>query len=92
MMKLFDTGNTRMAYAEAGPETGRAVLFLHGVTVDHVSMENAFEPHFRGAYAGCRRVYPDFPGHGASDCPLARANMPDLLEYNGREKLDHVLG
>lgn len=69
-----------MAFAENGPAAGPALLFLHGVTVDHVSMENAFEPYFRGDNAGCRRVYADFPGHGASDCPLARANMPDLLE------------
>lgn len=80
MIKRFDTGNTWMAYSEAGPEKGRPVLFLHGVTVDHVSMRNTFEPYFSGAAGGCRRVYPDFPGHGASDCPLTRANMPALLE------------
>lgn len=79
-MKKFDTGNTRMAYCTAGPSKGRPVLFLHGVTVDHVSMKNTFEPYFRGANAGYRRIYADFPGHGASDCPLTRANMPALLE------------
>lgn len=79
-MKRFDTGNTWMAYAEDGPEEGRPVVFLHGATVDHVSMKNTFEPYFAGANGGYRRVYPDFPGHGASDSPLTRANMPALLE------------
>lgn len=69
-----------MAYADAGPEKGRPVVFLHGATVDHVSMKNTFEPLFFGADAGYRRVYPDFPGHGASDSPLTRANMHSLLE------------
>ncbi|OGR44817.1 MAG: hypothetical protein A2X35_05850 [Elusimicrobia bacterium GWA2_61_42] len=79
-MKKFDTGQTWMSYAAAGPEKGRPVMFLHGVTVDHLSMKNTFEPYFRGANCGYRRVYPDFPGHGASDCPLGRANMRALLE------------
>ena len=79
-MKRFDTGNTWMAYDDAGPEKGRPVVFLHGATVDHVSMKNPFEPYFLGANDDCRRVYPDFPGHGASDSPLTRADMTALLE------------
>ncbi|HAN05510.1 MAG: hypothetical protein A2X29_03510 [Elusimicrobia bacterium GWA2_64_40] len=79
-MNKFDTGNTWMAYAEAGPEKGRPVVFLHGATVDHVSMKNTFEPYFTGPAAAYRRVYPDFPGHGASDSPLTRANITALLE------------
>jgi pimeloyl-ACP methyl ester carboxylesterase len=82
-MKKFDTGKTVMTYADAGPAAGRPVLFLHGVTVDHASMQNTFEPYFRGANGGYRRVYPDFPGHGGSDCPLGRANMNALLDDAG---------
>jgi len=79
-MKKYYTGETWISYHCAGPAKGRPVVFLHGATVDHVSMKNAFEPYFRGDNGGRRRIYPDFPGHGASGNPLVRANMADLLE------------
>jgi len=79
-MKKYNIGRTWISYDSAGPETGRPVVFLHGATVDHVSMKNTFEPYFPRRNGSHRRVYPDFPGHGASGRPLARANMPALLD------------
>lgn len=79
-MKFFDTGKISISYDTKGPADGRPLVFLHGATVDHVSMENTFEPYFRGRGSQHRRVYPDFPGHGASGHPLERATMRALLE------------
>ncbi|HAT72717.1 MAG TPA: hypothetical protein DCS63_07865 [Elusimicrobia bacterium] len=79
-MKKYDIGRTWIAYDAIGPGTGRPVVFLHGATVDHVSMKNTFEPYFPGRNGGHRRIYPDFPGHGASGRQLTRASMTALLE------------
>jgi pimeloyl-ACP methyl ester carboxylesterase len=43
--------------------TGRPLLVLHGVGVDHREAEACFEPAFDGV-AGYRRIYPDLPGMG----------------------------
>lgn len=82
-MKKHNTGKNWISYDSAGPEGARAVVFLHGATVDHVSMKNTFEPYFQGINGEHRRIYPDFPGHGASGHPLKRANMQALLEDVG---------
>ncbi len=79
-MKIFNTGKLDIAYDSKGPAGGPPVVFLHGATVDHVSMENTFEPYFRGRGVKHRRIYPDLPGHGASGHPLGRASMRGLLE------------
>lgn len=79
-MNNYNTGKTNIAYDSVGPEKGTPVVFLHGATIDHVSMENTFEPYFRCRNGKHRRVYPDFPGHGASGRKLDRANMRALLE------------
>ncbi len=42
-------------------------------------MKNTFEPYFKGMDREYRRVYLDFPGHGESGRPLARATMRALL-------------
>ncbi|PKM96973.1 MAG: hypothetical protein CVU79_10565, partial [Elusimicrobia bacterium HGW-Elusimicrobia-3] len=73
-MKRFDTGNTWMAYAEDGPEEGRPVVFLHGATVDHVSMKNTFEPYFAGANGGS--VADVFESAEALDANLEVKSIP----------------
>ncbi|OGR68676.1 MAG: hypothetical protein A2081_03810 [Elusimicrobia bacterium GWC2_61_19] len=78
-MEKYNVGRSWIAYDAIGPETGRPVVFLHGATVDHVSMKNTFEPYFRGRNGKNRRIYPDFPGHGDSGRPLTRATIPALL-------------
>ncbi|MBI4351287.1 MAG: alpha/beta hydrolase [Elusimicrobia bacterium] len=79
-MKSFNTGKVAISYAAKGPADGLPLVFLHGATLDHVSMRNTFEPYFRARGARHRRIYPDFPGHGASGRPLERATMASLLE------------
>lgn len=72
-----------LAYECLGPEDGVPLAFLHGATVDHVSMKNTFEQYFTGAGRGYRRVYVDLPGHGESEYSLRRADMACLLEEVG---------
>jgi pimeloyl-ACP methyl ester carboxylesterase len=43
--------------------TGRPVVVLHGVGVDHRETEACFEPAFESV-PGYRRIYPDLPGMG----------------------------
>lgn len=48
-------------YREFG--TGRPLLLLHGLPLDHRHMARDFEPLF-ASRAGWRRIYPDLPGMG----------------------------
>lgn len=58
--------------------TGRPLIILHGVTLDHRYMVEAMEPAF-GGVDGWRRIYVDMPGHGQSP-PDDRINsMDDVL-------------
>lgn len=82
-MKKYDAGSCRLAYDCFGPEDGVPLVFLHGATVDHVSMKNTFEPYFSGPGRGYRRVYLDLPGHGESGCSFFRANISDMLHDVG---------
>lgn len=82
-MEKYNTGTCSLAYECAGPEDGVPLVFLHGATVDHVSMKNTFEDYFTGAGRGYRRVYMDLPGHGESGCSVFRANMADMLKDVG---------
>jgi pimeloyl-ACP methyl ester carboxylesterase len=82
-MKKFDTGTAELAYEAVGSERGLPLVFLHGSTLDHVSMKNTFEKYFAGRDLEYRRVYVDLPGHGASGHSLLRANMGALLEDLG---------
>jgi pimeloyl-ACP methyl ester carboxylesterase len=78
-VKIYDTGTCRLAYECLGAGDGFPLLFLHGATVDHVSMKNTFEEYFGGRDGEYRRVYVDLPGHGASGYSFFRANMGDML-------------
>jgi haloalkane dehalogenase len=68
--RYVDVGGLRMAYVEAGPPDGEAVLLLHG------------EPSWSFLYrtvmavladAGLRAIAPDLIGFGRSDKPVATA-------------------
>lgn len=59
--------------------SGRPVLLLHGVTLDHRHMVETWEPIFRDV-PGWQRVYVDMPGHGQSGGDDAIASNSDLLE------------
>lgn len=48
--------------------TGRPLVVLHGLPLDHTAMEPSFEPVFEHR-AGWRRIYVDLPGHGKSPAP-----------------------
>ncbi|MDD5208449.1 MAG: alpha/beta hydrolase [Elusimicrobiales bacterium] len=82
-MEKYSAGSSLLAYARFGPEDGFPLVFLHGATVDHVSMKNSFEQYFRRAGRGYARYYIDLPGHGESDCPLFRAGITEVLNDLG---------
>jgi len=82
-MKKYDTGAAQLAYEVLGAEGGLPLVFLHGSTLDHVSMKNTFEGYFEGRDRDYRRIYVDLPGHGASGHSVLRANIKDLLEDLG---------
>lgn len=79
-MKKYRIGSTWISYDSCGADNGAPLVFLHGATVDHVSMKNTFEPYFQGLGTEFRRVYVDFPGHGESGHSLFRATLPALLK------------
>lgn len=48
--------------------TGRPLVVLHGLPLDHTAMEPSLEPVFDDR-PGWRRIYIDLPGHGSSPAP-----------------------
>ena len=78
-MKKYSVGPLSLAYDCFGPEDGVPLVFLHGATVDHVSMMNTFEQYFPGPGRGYRRGYVGLPGPRGTDCPFPRASMAGLL-------------
>ncbi len=83
VMKKYNTGSSSLAYECFGPEDGIPMVFLHGATVDHVSMKNTFEEYFSGLDREYRRVYVDLPGHGVSDYSFFRADVDNMLNEVG---------
>src|SRR3954462_14303870 len=59
--------------------TGRPVLVLHGVGVDHREAEACFEPALAGT-GGLRRIYPDLPGMGRTTAPATLRSADDVLD------------
>ena len=59
--------------------SGRPILILHGVTLDHRYMMDVLEPVFQGL-EGWKRVYVDMPGHGQSPAQDTIRSQDDLLE------------
>jgi len=70
-------GRVVVHYVEHG--TGRPVLVLHGVGVDHREAEACFEPALDGV-AGLRRIYPDLPGMGRTAAPDTLGSADDVLD------------
>ncbi|WP_323767152.1 alpha/beta hydrolase [Antarctobacter sp.] len=58
--------------------TGKPLIILHGVSLDHRYMMEAVEPVFDGL-DGWQRIYPDMPGHGQSPPRPEIASQDDLL-------------
>ena len=58
--------------------TGKPVLILHGVTLDHRYMMEVLEPAFVNT-PGFKRFYLDFPGHGQSPAQEDIRSQDDLL-------------
>jgi pimeloyl-ACP methyl ester carboxylesterase len=70
-------GQVVVHYAEHG--SGRPVLVLHGVGVDHREAEACFEQALDGV-AGLRRIYPDLPGMGRTSAPETLRSADDVLD------------
>ena len=67
---------TPIRYREAG--TGRPLLLVHGVTIDHRQMVREWEPAFEGR-TGWRRIYPDLPGRGETPAADWITSQDDML-------------
>ncbi len=75
--RTIDVGGIPIRYREAG--AGRALLLIHGVTIDHRSMVRDWEPVFEGR-SGWRRIYPDLPGRGETAAADWIASQDDMLQ------------
>lgn len=58
--------------------SGRPVVILHGVTLDHRHMVEILEPAFEGL-EGWKRIYVDLPGHGNSPPQDSIRSQDDML-------------
>ncbi len=77
----------RIAYREAGPADGVAILVLHGFTGTGASMG----PAVAGLATTHRVVSPDLVGHGASDAPEAvEAYNTEVVVGQLAGVLDHL--
>jgi pimeloyl-ACP methyl ester carboxylesterase len=70
-------GDSAIFYEEVG--TGRPLLLLHGMPLDHRHIANDFEPIF-AKRSGWRRLYPDLPGMGKTHAPDSLINQDQILE------------
>lgn len=70
-------GDTVLCYEDAG--TGRPLLLLHGLPLDHRHIANDFEPIFEKRN-GWRRLYPDLPGMGKTRAPDSLITQDQILE------------
>ncbi len=58
--------------------SGKPILILHGVSLDHRYMVDALEPAFQEV-SGWKRIYVDMPGHGKSPARNTIRSQDDLL-------------
>lgn len=70
--------------------SGRAVVILHGVTLDHRHMVEILEPAFEGL-EGWRRIYVDLPGHDKSP-PQDNIRSQDDMLASVKAFIPEVLG
>jgi pimeloyl-ACP methyl ester carboxylesterase len=73
-------GDTVLYYEDIG--TGRPLLLLHGMPLDHRHIARDFEPIF-AKRSGWRRLYPDLPGMGKTQAPDSLANQDQILALLG---------
>jgi pimeloyl-ACP methyl ester carboxylesterase len=66
-----------MYYEEVG--TGKPLLLLHGLTLDHRSIANDMEPLFANR-SGWHRLYPDLPGMGKTRAADWITHQDQMLE------------
>lgn len=66
-----------MFYDDVG--TGRPLLLLHGLPLDHRHIANDIEPLFKNR-SGWRRLYPDLPGMGKTKATERLVNQDQILE------------
>jgi pimeloyl-ACP methyl ester carboxylesterase len=66
-----------MFYEEVG--TGKPLLLLHGLPLDHRHIANDIEPLFENRI-GWRRLYPDLPGMGKTRATDRITNQDQVLE------------
>lgn len=66
-----------MFYEEIG--SGRPLLLLHGLPLDHRHIANDIEPLFTNR-RGWRRLYPDLPGMGKTKATERLTNQDQILE------------
>lgn len=59
--------------------SGRAMIMIHGFTLDRRSLVGCMEPVFAGG-AGWRRIYFDLPGMGATPGSGAISSSDDMLD------------
>lgn len=72
-------GDSTLYYEQYG--TGRPILMLHGMPLDHRHLATDMEPIF-AARTGWRRLYPDLPGMGkthAADSVVSQDQVLDLV-------------
>lgn len=69
--------------------TGKPIVVLHGVSLDHRYMMDVMEPGFRESGAW-KRVYVDMPGHGKSPARSDIRSQDDVLNAV-MEFVDNVL-
>ncbi len=59
--------------------TGKPIVILHGVSLDHRYMMDVMEPGFR-ATGPWKRIYVDMPGHGKSPARDDIRSQDDLFK------------
>jgi pimeloyl-ACP methyl ester carboxylesterase len=94
-------GGNYLRVVEAGPDSGPAVVMLHGWAASAYSFRHALPAL---AAAGCRAIAIDLPGHGLSDKPLDPAwytrdamtlaveSILEAVEVGGATVVGHSMG
>jgi pimeloyl-ACP methyl ester carboxylesterase len=70
-------GDSTLYYEQYG--TGRPILMLHGMPLDHRHIAADMEPIFAGR-TGWRRLYPDLPGMGKTRAADSVASQDQVLD------------
>ncbi|TCP64630.1 alpha/beta fold hydrolase [Baia soyae] len=71
-------GNVKIPYHIYG--SGRPVLIIHGLTLDHRSMTGFMEPIFSARNESWKRIYIDLPGMGESEGYQEMNSSDEMLD------------